>query len=285
MILWAKKCISRTVRAARYGVVALLVGAAATPAHAQIESILQQLEANGHARVIVRMKAAAEGQAWTQAASVYEQRATVEQMRRSLESSLAASDLVIDQSFSSLPFVGLQIDRERLGALLSLSDVAGVYPVTVERKAKPQTSSAFEGPAVASSVPSIDVEDAWARGYDGDGLTVAVIDGGIAINHAMLSGKAVGAACFSATFGGDTFTQCPSGQTPEIGPAAASNCPFGSDRCDHGTHVASVAVGNDGTNFGVARGAQLMPIDVFSEVTDESVCDPDPAPCELTDSL
>ncbi len=285
MSFWTKKCVSGMLRKARYGAVALLAIVAATPAHAQIERILEHLEAEGHARVIVRMKAGAEGQAWADAASIYEQRATVEQMRHSLESALAANDIVIDQSFSSLPFVGLQIDRDRLGALLALTDVAGVYPVIVERKAQTQTTSAIEGPALASSVPSIDVEDAWARGFEGDGLTVAVIDGGIAENHDMLSGKSVGAACFSATFGGDTFTQCPSGQTPEIGPGAASNCPFGSDRCDHGTHVASIAVGNDGTNFGVARSAQLMPIDVFSEVTDENVCDPDPAPCELTDSL
>lgn len=258
---------------------------AISPARAQLESILQQLEAQGNARVIVRLKDAAQDQAWSKTASVYEQRAVVEQMRRNLESALAVIDLTIDQSFSSLPFVSVKVDREQLGAMLAMGDVAGVYPVTIERKAKLETSSAVEGPSLASSVPSMDVEAAWARGYEGEGLAVAVIDGGIAVNHAMLSGKAVGAACFSATFGGDTFTQCPSGITPEIGFGAASNCPFGSDRCDHGTHVASTAVGNDGANFGVARAAQLMPIDVFSEVTSESVCDPDPSPCELTDSL
>ncbi|MHB1207236.1 MAG: S8 family serine peptidase, partial [Rhodospirillaceae bacterium] len=66
---------------------------------------------------------------------------------------------------------------------------------------------------------------------------------------------------------------------------AASNCPQGSAHCDHGTHVASIAVGNDGTNFGVARGAKLLPIDVFSTDTDATDCSPDPAPCEVTDSL
>lgn len=285
MIVRVRKSISGALRCAWYGGIALFALSATSPAQAQLESILQQLEAQGNARVIVRMKDSAQDQAWTKTAPVYEQRAAVEQMRRNLESALAGNDLTIDQSFSSLPFVSVNVDREQLGALLAMNDVAGVYPVTIERKAKLESLSDVEGQSLASSVPSMDVEDAWARGYDGEGLTVAVIDGGIAVNHAMLSGKAVGAACFSATFGGDTFTQCPSGITPEIGFGAASNCPFGSDRCDHGTHVASTAVGNDGTNFGVARAAQLMPIDVFSEVTSESVCDPDPAPCELTDSL
>lgn len=274
---------------------ALLFGGA--PAQAQLESILQQLEAEGQARVIVMMKEAGQagskvntpaGQSihsWATAASTSEQRAMVRQMRRQLEPELNRRDMVVQKSFSSLPFVGLKVDRQRLGALMALEGVAGVYPVVVERKAQARQPTSFETGALASSVPSIDIEDAWARGYEGAGHTVAVIDGGIAINHPMLAGKSVGDACFSATFGMDTVTECPSGQTPQIGAGAASNCPVGSDRCDHGTHVASIAVGNDGTNFGVARGAQLMPIDVFSEVTSVEDCAPDSSPCQLTDSI
>ena len=258
---------------------------AVSPAFAQVETILEQLKAHSNTRVIVRMKAATEERGWAKATSVSEQRALVREMRSRFDSELSQGDLIIQQAFSSLPFVALEVDREQLISLLVLNEVAGVYPVIVERKAQTHKSSAFETPSLATSVPSIDVEDAWARGFEGAGLTVAVIDGGVATNHSMLAGKAVGDACFSATFGGDTFNQCTSGQTPEIGSGAASNCPFGSERCDHGTHVASIAVGNDGTNYGVARKAQVMPIDVFSRVTDASACDPDPAPCELTDSL
>jgi subtilisin len=282
---WTTFLKGSIARSIKWGVVLMPMAMAVSPAQAQLESILSQIETAGHARVIVRMKEASQGQSWALASSVSGQQVAVRQMRERIEAAMVQRDLVVEQSFSSLPFVGLQVDREKLGDLLTLDGVAGVYPVIVERKAKTETSLATEGASLASSVLSMDVEDAWARGFLGEDLTVAVIDGGIATNHAMLSGKAVGAACFSATFGGDTVTQCPSGQTPEIGSGAASNCPFGSDRCDHGTHVASIAVGNDGTNFGVARAAQLMPIDVFSEVSSESVCDPDPAPCELTDSL
>lgn len=254
-------------------------------AQAQVEAILNQLERTGQARVIVMMKEAAQQGAWAEASSAQEQRAMVRQMRRQLDPELARRDLVVQRSFSSLPFVGLNIDRERLGALLGMEGVAGVYPVIVERKAQANRSSGFETGALASSVPSIDIEEAWARGYEGEGYTIAVIDGGIATNHAMLTGKSVGDACFSAEFGFDTVTECPSGQTPEIGAGAASNCPAGSSRCDHGTHVASIAVGNDGANFGVARAAQLMPIDVFSEVTSVSDCSPESSPCQLTDSI
>ena len=254
--------------------------AAASPADAQLEQIMEQLEARGQARVIVRMKEAAQGSSWEAANSTAAQRAAVRAMRQRMVTALSEHDLVIDQSFSSLPFVGVELDRERLGALLSLPEVDGVYPVVTERKTQSK-----EGPRLASSVPSIDVADAWALGHEGEEFTVAVIDGGFDTNHTMLSDKVVGEACFSATFGIDTVSQCPGQVTPQIGLGAASNCPVESERCDHGTHVASIAVGNDGSTFGVARAAQLMPIDVFSEVSSDSECDPDPAPCELTDSL
>jgi subtilisin family serine protease len=257
------------------------------PAQAQLDQIIQQLEADGQARVIVRMKAAGEQQNWDQARNVVQQRSSVRQMRQRLDPALAKRALVVQRSFSSLPFVGVEVDRDGLGALLTMDEVADVYPVVVERKAQATVldQRTTESLSLATSVSSIGVQGAWARGYEGAGFTVAVIDGGIAKSHPMLVGKSVGDACFSATFGTDTFTQCPSGKTPQIGIGAASNCPVGSSRCDHGTHVASIAVGNDGTNFGVARGAQLMPIDVFSEVTSTSECAPDAAPCELTDSL
>lgn len=270
----------------RMASIALLVGMIFSPsAQAQVEAILNQLERTGQARVIVMMKEAAQSGTWAKASTAQEQRAMVREMRRQLAPELARRDLVVQRSFSSLPFVGLNIDRERLGALMGMEGVAGVYPVRVERKAQAARSSGFESSALSSSVPSIDIEDAWARGYEGEGYTIAVIDGGIATDHAMLAGKSVGDACFSAEFGFDTVTECPSGQTPEIGTGAASNCPAGSDRCDHGTHVASIAVGNDGANFGVARAAQLMPIDVFSEVTSVADCGPDSSPCQLTDSI
>lgn len=259
---------------------ALLCLVFSLPAQAQLDAIMQQLEAYGETRVIVRMSETATDTSWETAATTAEQRAVVRTMRRQLEAAMSEHDLVVQQSFSSLPFVGVQLDRDRLGKLMTLQEVAGIYPVVVERQAQSR-----EGASLASSVPSIDVTDAWARGFEGEEFTVAVIDGGFDTDHAMLADKVVGEACFSATFGTDTFSQCPGGLTPQIGLGAASNCPAGSDRCDHGTHVASIAVGNDGSTFGVARGAQFMPIDVFSEVTSEEECGAGAAPCELTDSL
>jgi len=242
-------------------------------AHADLDQIVNQIERTGVARIIVEMEPKQASQSWAAAQTLAAQQEAVRAMRDVLNMSLAYHDISVVDEFASLPFLGVDVDRDKLSALLDLTEVAAIHEVKKERK------------SLSNSVPSIEVSDVWARGVDGSGMTIAVIDGGIQTDHTMLLGKAVGDACFGSDFGDDTFNQCPSGESPEIAPGAASNCPQGSNRCSHGTHVSSIAVGNNGQRFGVARGANIMPIDVFSRVTDSTICDPDPAPCELTDTL
>jgi subtilisin family serine protease len=222
-------------------------------------------------------------------ASLSEQKRAVADAVRAAEPAMRELGIAIDTRFATLPYVGVTVGRAQMVQLLERSDVAGIYLNAKERKAQAATTpvlNSVERAQLASSVPSVDVADAWAKGFDGRNTTIAVIDGGFRTSHPMFAGKVVAEACFSDHKPDiDTFSQCPSGQPGEIAAGAASNCPAGSTRCNHGTHVASIAVGNDGTNFGVARAAQLLPIDVFSEVRSTTDCSPEQAPCELTDSV
>ena len=84
---------------------------AVSTAFAQVETILEQLKAHSNTRVIVRMKAATEERGWAKATSVSEQRALVREMRSRFDSELSQGDLIIQQAFSSLPFVALEVDR------------------------------------------------------------------------------------------------------------------------------------------------------------------------------
>ncbi len=262
-----------------------LAGGHTTPAVASVEDIMRATEGGDKVRVIIKLRQARDTLRRENRASTFEQNRAVADAMNNVEPALREMGIGIDTRFATLPFAGVTVDRAHMVKLLERTEIESVFLNVVEHKAQ-VVPVERERVSLASSVPSIDVADAWAKGFDGTNAVVAVIDGGFRTSHPMLAGKVVAEACFSddaPTF--DTYTQCPSGKTPEIAAGAASKCPTGSTRCDHGTHVASIAVGNDGTNFGVARGAKLLPIDVFSEVRSATDCSPDPAPCELTDSL
>ncbi len=79
------------------------------------------------------------------------------------------------------------------------------------------------------SVPQIGAPAAWARGFDGTGVTVAVLDSGIDEAHPDLAGRITGAGNF----------------TDEPGTG---------DKVGHGTHVASTVAGVKG----VAPGARIL---------------------------
>ena len=258
---------------------------APSAAHAQLENVLDSIRGDGTARVIVKLRTDGLGTNWERSASVNEQRLMVDRAVRALERGLAPENMQVETRLATLPFVGMTVNEAELRELMSQDQVAGVFLNRIERKV--QVASVRERASLLSSLPTIDIADAWEKGYDGRDLTIAVIDGGFRVSHPMLAGKIVTEACFSDHDPDtQTFTRCPSGRPQQTGPGSASNCPAGSTRCDHGTHVASIAAGNDGTaNYGVARGAKLLPIDVFSEVRSADDCGGDPVPCELTDSM
>jgi len=258
----------------------------AAPARADADEVLKTIQRDGHARVLVRMKAETGATAWSPQQSAPRQRAAVAAALDNVRPSLRNARIGAFRAFRTLPLVATTVTQEQLLSLMSAADVESISLVRRERKMDTAVvDRILEKVQLSTSVSSVDVANAWAKGFDGTGYAVAVIDGGFNLNHPMLKGKAVGDACFASDFGTTTKNNCPTGISPQIGAGAASNCPANSPRCDHGTHVASVAVGNDGVNYGVARGARLLPIDVFSTDTDLADCSPDPAPCELTDSL
>jgi len=93
----------------------------------------------------------------------------------------------------------------------------------------------------------IDVEEAWSRGYLGQGVTIAVLDTGIDYLHQELAGKVNMALSKSLV--------------PEVVPGRA---PF-ADLHIHGTHVASVIAGKGVRAPGVAPQAELIAVKVLDK--------------------
>ncbi|MEO3887486.1 S8 family serine peptidase [Nonomuraea sp. B5E05] len=125
---------------------------------------------------------------------------------------------------------------------------------------------------VGSNLTLIGADQAHAKGHTGAGQAVAVLDTGIDPDHPWYNGRVVAEACFSAVEPG-VETLCPNQQTQQTGPGAADatteKCLSGGvNLCDHGSHVAGIAAGANG----VAPGASIVAVQVFSRVNDENLC-------------
>ena len=170
--------------------------------------------------------------------------------------------------FDTVPYLVLDTDAAGLAAIEAASpDVVQVMDDPLVR------------PSLAESVPLIQGDQVWTAGFTGGGTTVAVVDSGVDSSHPFLAGKIVEEACFSSTVAGVSQTVCPNGLASQLGPGAAVPCSL--PECLHGTHVAGIVAGRGdaGVPFsGVAPDAQLMAVQVFSEVTNPVSCG-GTAPC------
>jgi serine protease AprX len=91
---------------------------------------------------------------------------------------------------------------------------------------------------------AINADDMWARGYTGKGVGVALIDTGVVPVQGLKSGNVVIGPDLSLE------SQGPQGNLDDFG---------------HGTHMAGIIAGNDGTTYGfkgIAPGAKLLSVRV-----------------------
>ncbi|MEO3818076.1 S8 family serine peptidase [Plantactinospora sp. B24E8] len=135
------------------------------------------------------------------------------------------------------PVDGLAITVDRTGLAGFWTGLAGGQPTRPALAAEVRTVwlDGLRRPALAESVPQIGAPTAWAAGYDGTGVTVAVLDTGIDETHPDLVGRVAGQRNLTEGTEDDR------------------------DLVGHGTHVASTVAGTGAARFtGVAPGARLL---------------------------
>jgi len=168
----------------------------------------------------------------------------------------------------STPALALTVDTAGLDALRTASSAT--------RVAEDRVNVAFS----LNAPTSIQAPQAWARGADGGGQVIAVLDTGVARTHPYLmrgtTSDVLAEACFSSSSGTALSSYCPNGVTQQYGTSAAAPCPAPAAECLHGTHVAGIAAGGTGaTSYndpvpgfaasGIAPDARLLGVQVFSK--------------------
>ena len=142
---------------------------------------------------------------------------------------------------------------------------------------------------LVQSVPLIKAPGVWLKGFTGKGLAIAVLDSGVDGNHEMLKGKIVSEACFGTNApAAQIRVACPRKASSSYAVGSGTNCPKDIALCLHGTHVAAIAAGKNTDpdagepRFGVANGANIIAVQVFSKSSKATDCDPSPTPCART---
>jgi len=213
-------------------------------------------------------------------ASITEQREAVfNRVFAASSAELAAGDATearLHRAFDFTPAAAMYLTREEIEALAADPGVARIE------------SDALDRVSLDESVPETGAAILHAAGVTGAGTTIAVLDTGIHYDHPAFAGRISSSLCFSSNVVADkTRSACPGRALSDASSRAANYCfqdNSAVEDCRHGTHVASIAAGAPGnspgsgsyTYTGVAPGASIIPVQVFSEVylIPNNICGP-----------
>lgn len=132
--------------------------------------------------------------------------------------------------------------------------------------------------SLLQSVPAINMTQAIAKGLNGTGQFIAVLDNGFLVTHPFFQGRMTIEACYGSTqvFENKLYEPvCPgadgAGNSIGVGTAGVLPPP---DWNDHGTKMAGIIAGGGGPNGiqGVVPKSRLLGFQVFSRVKDPNVC-------------
>lgn len=168
---------------------------------------------------------------------------TVFNTQSSVLSRLNAAEYKIIHRYQSIPGLVLEVYSE--DTLLKLRSNTNILRIDMDEGGSGSMNQ---------SRPWINADDAQTNGFNGNGITVAVLDTGIDTNHTDLSDNLVYEHCVCNT----GVNCCPTGGGSGDGPGSAE------DDQGHGTHVAGIITGRGSSSpLGIAPNTGIVAVKVI----------------------
>ena len=255
------------------------IGAAQTTDQQQTphsSQLLEQAEQEGSVRVIAHLSTDFAPEGRLSRPEVADQRAEIASAQAGLQSDLQGTGYQTLRQYDTIPFIALDVSAQALRVAQRSPHVTDIMEDSLAQPSQEKEASEdLSSPLLDQSSPLVQASEMWAAGYTGSGQVVAVLDTGVDKVHPFLSGKVVEEACYSGN------SNCPNGLATQTGAGSGVHCTYAVSGCKHGTHVAGIAAGQGSTFSGVAKGANLMSVQVFSRFTGSN-CGGGEDPCALS---
>ena len=255
------------------------IGAAQTTDQQQTpgsSQLLEQAEQEGSVRVIVHLSTEFAPEGRLSRPEVANQRADIASTQAGLQRDLQGTGYRTLREYDTIPFIALDVSSQALRAAQRSPHVTGIVEDSLAQPSQDKEASEdLSSPLLAQSSPLVQASEMWTAGYTGSGQVIAVLDTGVDRMHPFLSGKVVEEACYSGN------ANCPNGLTTQTGVGSGVHCTYAVSGCKHGTHVAGIAAGQGSSFSGVAKGANVMSVQVFSRFTGTN-CGGGEDPCALS---
>jgi len=188
------------------------------------------------------------------------QRGNIKEKQAGLLNRLRDFDVKSVRQFDYIPFMAMEVSANALEVLRESAEI------TFIQENERHYPSLVQSIPILGGSPFGGATGGTFGGFSGAGRTVAVLDTGVDKAHPFFNNRVVSEACYSKTTA-TTASVCPGGVGSSTASGSGVHCTVAG--CDHGTHVAGIAVGGNPliNGNGVARDANIIAVQVFSRLT------------------